>query len=569
MSIFSHVLARKPKRSTFDLSHDVKLTCDFGQLVPFLCEEVVPGDTWKDKSTVLCRFAPMRAPIMHRCFVTTHFFYVPFRLIWDEFEEFITGGEDGKFKTEFPRVEMLHETGNDSSEWKDVNKLWRPGYLADYLNYPTSDSNRTGGGMQVSALPFRAYQLIYNDYYRDENLEEDLFHDKHGKIGIGSGIIQKNSTEYIELLTLRNRAWRKDYLTSALPWTQRGPAQSVPLLGNAQFTEGKVSFKDSLSDSDYLYDSVHYRDRSGVGQKSGLEVRGDAENSRDYVSIGFQSKSEGVYNGTPVTLDNSRNLSVSGAATLADAGFLINDLRRANKIQKWLERQARGGSRYIESLLSHFGVESDDLRLQRPEFLGGSHQQVQIGDVLQTSQTTDSSPLAQPAGTGFSVGGNNGWKRTFKERGLVIGILSITPEPTYSEGLPRAYRRFDKFDYYWPEFASLGEQEILNSEVALRGEGTLNDTFGYAPRFAEYKYVPSRVHGDFKTSLDFWTLSRYYSEQPTLSKEFIKIRPIQQDLNRVFAVTGTEDNEINHMWVQIHNEITARRPMPYLPEPSL
>ena len=549
MSIFSKVKANVPKRSTFNLSHDVKLTCDFGKLVPFMCEEVVPADTWQLQSNVLLRFSPLIAPVMHDINVYTHYFYVPFRILWDEYEDFITGGKDGNAAPVFPRLGVLHKTGVGETQWQDTKGLFKRGSLADYLNYPTSDSNDgSAGSFYASALPLRAYQMIYNEYYRDENLEEEIEFSK------GSGIVNITSPEYTELLTLRERAWAKDYFTSALPWLQRGPQQMVP-----------VSSMGRLDSTDIAYKNLD--GSSGVAQvvdpyskkRKDLTVGGD---------LGLAGVPEGSQEGSHLGLDNSQNLKLADdGVTIEGTSFTINDLRRSNRIQRWLEASARGGNRYIESLLSFFGVRSDDLSLQRPQFLGGGKTPVQISDIFQTSQTTADSPQGQYSGVGFSFGTNNGFKKSFKERGLIIGIMSIMPRPGYTEGCPRSYRKFDKYDFYWPQFAELGEQEIYNYELALR-TADVDGTFGYAPRYAEYKYIPSRVHGDFKNmaGLGFWHLNRHYNQQPVLSKEFVHCRDNANDLNRIFAV---EDNESNHIYVQIANNVTARRPMPYLPDPEL
>lgn len=545
-NIFKHVMVKKPKRSTFNLSHGNSLTCNFGKLVPFLCEEVVPGDTWKVDSNMLVRFAPMKFPVMHEMHVSTHYFYVPFRLVWDEFEDFITGGADGLFgyhpgsnaipeQPVYPRFLM---SKNDS--------LAGVGSLMDYLNYPTTDS-LVSDGWYVSALPLRAYQLIYNEFYRDENLIEDLNLDK------SSGQIT-SSSELLKLKTLRNRAWSKDYFTSALPWTQRGPQQMVPVEGEGTMSGGSIT---SLHGA---YPSQVY-DTDGV--LIGNVTMGNATSSPG-VNL-LNTTNAGASSGTLLSIDDSRNLTLNGGKINLDGlGFTINDLRRSNAIQRWLERNARGGSRYIESLLAHFGVVSDDLRLQRPEFLGGATTPVQVSDILQTSETTSTSPQGQYAGMGFSYGSVNGFKRSFKERGLIIGIMSVMPRPAYAEGCPRAYRKFDKFDYYWPEFAQLGEQEIFNYELSCRHD--IGEVFGYAPRYAEYKYIPSRVHGEFKTTLNQWNLARHFSSQPKLSGEFVTCDAAANDLNRIFAVTDANED---HLFVQIRNNIKARRPMPYLPDPSL
>ncbi len=556
MSIFDSIIVPKFKRSTFGLQHDVKLTTDFGKLTPFLCEEVVPGDTWYNKSDVLVRFSPLIAPVMHHMYVTTHFFYVPLRLVWDDYEIFESGGRDGKTEPIFPKLPMLGV--KSSAGFVDTKKLWSPGSLADYLNYPTSDSNITGPGMMVSALPFRCYQLIYNDYYRDENLELDL------DIDFSSGELDKDSPEYEKLLTLRYRAWAKDYLTSALPWPQKGDQQTVPLSTQGTLVNTDVAFSPSGKTHVVTVDGS----TNGLLRQHGSSISSSAH------TPAYPDGSEGSLE-LDALIDNSDQLKVkNGNVIINGTSFTINDLRRAYSTQRYLEAKARGGSgRLKEWLLSIFGVDNDDLRLQRPEFLGGSSNTVQVSDILQTSQTTAESPQGQYAGLGYSYGDSQGFKRTFKERGYIIGILSVMPAPAYTEGLPRSYRKFHPTDFYLPQFANLGEQEIFDYEVSLRqfpdnsGHDKLT-TFGYVPRYSEYKYIPSRVHGDFKNmnSYGFWTLNRYYEQAPLLSNEFIKVNPQANDLNRIFAV---EDESSPKLLVQVSNHTKARRLMPYNPNPSL
>lgn len=548
MSIFDSIVVPRFKRSTFELQHDVKLTTDFGKLTPFFCEEVVPGDTWYNKSDVLVRFSPLIAPVMHHMYVTTHFFYVPLRLVWDDYETFESGGRDGKTEPIFPKLPMLGL--KSSAGFVDTKNLWKPGSLADYLNYPTSDSNITGPGMMVSALPFRCYQLIYNDFYRDENLELDL------DIDFSSGELDKDSPEYEKLLTLRYRAWAKDYLTSALPWPQKGDQQTVPLSTQGTLSSTDVSFQPS-------------------GKSRVVAADGSFVGDLKQLGLDLQNASSAGENLSDVLIDNADQLKVkNGNVIINGTSFTINDLRRAYSTQRYLEAKARGGSgRLKEWLLSIFGVDNEDLRLQRPEFLGGSSNTVQVSDILQTSQTTAESPQGQYAGLGYSYGDSQGFKRTLKERGYIIGIMSVMPAPAYTEGLPRSYRKFHPTDFFLPQFANLGEQEIFDYEVSLRpfpansGHDKLT-TFGYAPRYSEYKYIPSRVHGDFKNmnSFGYWTLNRYYEEAPLLSNEFIKVNPQANDLNRIFAV---EDESSPKLLVQVSNHTKARRLMPYNPNPSL
>lgn len=562
MSIFDKIILPKLRRSTFNLSHDVKLTGEFGKLIPFMCEEVVPGDTWYNKSDVLIRFAPMIAPVMHRINVYTHFFYVPFRLVWDDAEEFFTGGKDGTSNPGFPRLPLLHNKSK-GGDFADTFGLFAPGSLADYLNYPTSDSNMGNApGMLVSALPFRMYQLIYNEYYRDENLEEEI------DFSHGSEIMTQNYDLLKPLLTLRTRAWRKDYFSSALPWTQKGPTQLVPVTGQGILSDASITSKKWTSDARTTPATTLRLTRIIEDGKYtfGVSGTGLVHQDGDMFVKSFNNSGTGGTDG--IQIDNSDILQVKdGKVSIEGTSFTINDLRRSNRIQKYLEARARGGSRFAEWLLSIYGVKSDDLRLMRPEYLGGGMNPVQVSDVLQTSQTSESSPQGQYSGIGFSFGSSNSFKKTFKEPGYIMGIMSVMPEPGYTEGCPRSYAKYDPYDFFIPQFSELGEQDIYNYELALR-EGDPHETFGYAPRYAEYKYIPSRIHGDFKNmqGLGFWTLNRHYQNQPQLSNEFIKCDVEKDDLNRIFAVT---DSNEQHLFVQIHNTTKARRPMPYLPDPSL
>lgn len=562
MSIFDKIIVPKLRRSTFNMSHDNKLTCEMGKLIPFFCEEVVPGDTWYNKSDVLIRFAPMIAPVMHRINVYTHFFYVPFRLVWDDAEEFFTGGKDGTSNPGFPRLPLLHNK-EKGGEFADTLGLFSPGTLADYLSYPTSDSNMGNApGMLVSALPFRMYQLIYNEYYRDENLEEEV------DFSHGSEVLVQNSPQMLELLTLRTRAWRKDYFSSALPWLQKGPTQLVPVTGQGLLTDASITSKKWNSGTRTTPATTLRLTRITEDGKYtfGVSGTGLVHQDGDMFVKSFNNQGTGGTDG--IQIDNSDILQVKdGKVSIEGTSFTINDLRRSNRIQKYLEARARGGSRFAEWLLSIYGVKSDDLRLMRPEYLGGGCNPVQVSDVLQTSQTSESSPQGQYSGIGFSFGASNSFKKSFKEPGYIMGIMSVMPEPGYTEGCPRSYAKYDPYDFFIPQFSELGEQDIYNYELALR-EGDPNETFGYAPRYAEYKYIPSRVHGDFKNmkGLGFWTLNRHYQNQPQLSNEFIKCSVEKDDLNRIFAVT---DSQEHHLFVQIHNTTKARRPMPYLPDPSL
>ena len=527
--LFSHIPLRRPKKNVFDLSHDVKLSLDMGQLVPIYVEDIVPGDKFRVRTEIMLRFAPMLAPIMHRVNVYTHFFFVPYRLLWKDWEDFITGGRTGTISPVFPRA-----TVTDSGS---VPK----GTLFDYLGYPAGQP-LPANNISFSILPFCAYQLIYDQYYRDQNLEAPVIEED---LPLSSGIRQYTISGFSggnNITTLRYRAWEKDYFTSALPWPQRGGEVNLPFSGKAPVDWDIASTGSKL------------------GELVGTTGTGGTANL-DSVSIGAATSA--IPNSTRV----NASVDFSNASSVT-----INDLRRSLKLQEWLEKNARGGARYIEQIFSHFGVKSSDARLQRAEFLGGGKTPVMISEVLQTSGSPTASgsalfgtPLASMAGHGISVGSTHEFTRFFEEHGLVLGIMSVMPKTAYQQGTPRMFTKFDKFDYYFPEFAHLGEQEIKNKEIYTTNNQAYNEgTFGYTPRYAEYKYRESRVCGDFRDQLNYWHLGRIFSSSPNLNGTFV--HPDSTTLNRIFAVEG---DDTQHLWCQVYHNIKAVRPMPKFGTPII
>lgn len=515
--IFDKIKVRKPKLSNFDLSHEKKLSLQMGRLVPVFLEEVVPGDRFKVNSEIMMRMAPMISPVMHRVNLYMHYFFVPNRLLWDEWENFITGGEDGSEDPAFPYMELNNT----------YKAQYQPGLLPDYLGLPVIDQGDTvSGAIQHSALPFRAYQLIYNEYYRDQNLQS--------KVPITKDSVVQ-SAELSQLYYLRYRNWEKDYLTSSLPWTQRGGDVNLPI--EAEFTP------------DYLAEASFQTASSGTGNLS--------VDSQGYV------QNDGVaQRGQMVNLENPQTVDTSTVT--------INDLRLAIRLQEWLEKNARAGSRYIEQILSHFGVKSSDSRLQRPEYLGGGRQPIVISEVLNTVGTfSDGSgetgnPQGTMSGHGLSVGNTPSFKRSFEEHGVVMGIMSVLPRTAYQDGIPRFHRKMDKFDFYWPSFAHLGEQEVLQSEVYYHPLSVSynNAVFGYQSRYSEYKYKPSSVHGEMKDTLDHWHMGRKLTSSVALNTNFITADPTQ----RIFADT---DEDVHKLYCQIYHRFKALRPMPYFGTPRL
>lgn len=515
MKIFNQLQRTRIPRNKFDLSHERKLSANMGKLIPIMVEEVVPGDTIRAKSEILLRLAPMLAPMMHRVNVYTHYFFVPNRLVWSEWEDFITGGRLGVTAPAIPTATMSNTYSSN----------FQKGTLADYMGLPEYKNSTTN--LAISVLPFRAYQLIYNEYYRDQVLEAPIDFLKT------SGAIAP--TEYAKLFTLRDRAWEKDYLTSARPNAQLGSEVTSPINTTVNYL-GVSQFKTSAGATPTANTLIGSDGSSGQNLRVNKPAAG---------SIGTDGRIENI---------SSVNSTLN-----------INDLRRSVRLQEWLEKNARAGARYIEQILSHFGVMSSDARLQRPEYLGGGMSPVMISEVLQTAEDPAGlgNPLATMAGHGISVGDTNQFTRKFEEHGYVIGIMSVLPRTAYQQGVPRHFTRQDKLDYYWPEFSQIGEQAIKNKEVFFDGSaGNPDDTWGYQSRYAEYKFSPSTVHGDFRDNLNFWHMGRIFTALPPLNDAFVRANPT----TRVFAV---EDPAIHKLWVQVYNKVDALRPMPYFGTPTI
>ncbi len=514
-SAFNTISRNKMPRTAFNLTHDVKTTLNMGDLVPVFLQEVVPGDRFRIRVETMIRMMPMLAPLMHRVNIWTHFFFVPYRLIWEDWEDFITGGEDGLSLPNHPKV-IRTSTGSISSKG-----ALGYGSLADYLGIPVKNladkSVQWSASDGFSQLPFRAYQLIYNEYYRDQNLTDPVDIPLHSS---NMPLAGNTATPYGDsIFALRRRAWEKDYFTSALPWTQRGPQMQLPTTGRAPLEAGIEGYPVAV----------------------GAAVAGTQKNINTEAGSGFQ-----LY----ANVDN-----VTSAT--------INELRQAFQIQKWLERSARSGSRYVEFLQSFFNVNPQDGRLQRPEFLGGSKQPVMISEVLQTSESTEDSELGNFAGHGISTGSSARISRYFPEHGYVMGIMSVLPRTAYQQGMPKHFQKFDRFDHYWQEFAHIGEQEIKMQELYIQNNREANnEVFGYAPRYSEYKYIPSTVHGDFRESLNAMHMGRIFDKKPRLNHEFVEANPTR----RIFNVTS--DNW-QPLWCHAYNNVKALRPMPVFGEPGL
>jgi hypothetical protein len=502
-NLFNSIKLTKPQKNSFDLSHDVKLSTQMGQLTPILTLECVPGDKFNLGCESLIRFAPLIAPVMHRMDVSMHYFFVPNRILWSNWEKFITDANSGVVAPYIPI---------------EASETWWPQYarkFADYLGVPPIQSG--GTEQQVNALPFAAYQCIYNEYYRDQNLQSPINY----KLIDGNNI--QVTTDVERFAKMRNRAWEHDYFTSSLPFAQKGAAVDIPI---------------------------------------GL-VEGD-------LPVYLNSSSGTTLNGSPASV----NVGAQGGRTDVPADSLyadtsnaeiepttINDLRRAFRLQEWLEKNARGGTRYIESILSHFGVRSSDARLQRPEYITGVKTPVVVSEVLNTTGQTDGLPQGNMAGHALSISSGKSGSYFCEEHGYIIGIMSVMPKTAYQQGIPKTFLKNDTLDYYFPSFANIGEQPVTKNELYAY-TSSANDTFGYVPRYAEYKYMPSRVAGEFRTTLDYWHLGRIFATEPNLNSTFIECKP--EDTTRIFAVEDGTDP----LYCHVYNKIQALRPMPKYGTPS-
>jgi hypothetical protein len=507
-NIFNSVQVQKPKKNVFDLTHDVKLSGKMGNLIPVLVNECVPGDTFQLGCDSLIRFAPLTAPVMHRMDVSVHYFFVPNRIVWDNWEKFIT---DANTQHVLPYLTTDVLEPQYQNQW--TSNLPK---FADYMGVPPIANGQTN--VQINALPFAAYQAIYNEYYRDQNLIPEVDY----KLNDGDNANGWNNVN--KWYRMRNRAWEHDYFTASLPFAQKGTAVDIPI--------GQI--EDNVPVNVYRANDVTL-----TGNPINITVDGVNVNQPNIPPDTLWAETEG--------------LDV-GATT-------INDLRRAFRLQEWLEKNARGGTRYIENILMHFGVRSSDKRLQRPEYITGVKTPVVISEVLNTTGENAGLPQGNMAGHGVAVSTGKYGTYFCEEHGYIIGIMSVMPKTAYQQGIPKTYLKNDPLDFFWPSFAHIGEQPVTNNEIYAY-TATGNETFGYVPRYAEYKFSPSRVAGDFRTTLDYWHLGRIFANQPALNQTFIECTPEQCD--RIFAVQSEED----YLYCHVLNKIRAVRPMPKFGTPT-
>lgn len=510
--LFSQIPSTQIPRSVFDRSHGYKTTFDSGYLVPFYVDEVLPGDSFKLTATLFARLATPIVPFMDNLYLETFFFFVPNRLVWDNWQKF-----NGEQKNPSDSTDFLIPTVSGTNVLNQT--LW------DYFGLPTNVDK----ALKVNALPFRAYNLIFNEWFRDENLQDSL------KVPTGDG--PDNLSDY----NLVRRGKRHDYFTSCLPWPQKGPGVEISLGGTA-----KVSISGN---------GVPLFENSSLSTALGSFF---LDKGNDVV---FNNNS--AYHYSPLIW---KDPALSASADLSSATPIsINDLRQAFQIQKLYERDARGGTRYTEILRSHFGVISPDARLQRPEYLGGSSARISINPVQQTSATSDTTPQGNLAAYGVCSDSFHGFSKSFVEHGYVFGFVNVRADLTYQQGLNRMWSRQGRFDFYWPVLAHLGEQAVLNKEIYAQGTADDDKVFGYQERYAEYRYYPGQITGKFRSTdpqtLDSWHLAQKFSSLPTLSPQFIQDNP---PVERVIAV----QNEPQFLF-DSYIRLKCARPMPVYSVPGL
>lgn len=511
------------KRNRFNYKPDHLFTGKMGKLIPFIQFEVVPGDTFKVVADNMTRFQAMLSPAYAKIYTYTHFFFVPYRLLWDNWEDFITKGQDGQQAPNFPKIAF--------ASGQNV------GSLADYFGLPTNEpavgsTPARTVPMTVSALPFRAYALIYNEWYRNQNLQNEV------------GFSTADGTDTTTNTNLLSRNWRPDYFTQNLPFRQRGPQVTVPLGSKAPVFAG-------ADNSAYTYSptSLHFRAVDGSAVPTGrqaLLVSGQTD------GYGYSQLS------TSQTTGQSGNKNVYPSNLYTDlsqaTSASISDWRLAFQIQRLLEKNARGGARYVEWLMSHFGVRCSDGRLQRPEYLGGGKSPVMISEILQTSSSDNTSPQGNMAGHAFSVQQSHSFTKSFDEYGIVIGIYSCMPKSLYYQGIRRSWLKDTPYDFYLPVLSHLSEQGTYNAEIYQTGTAATDGAiFGYNPIYEEYRHMYSTVSGQFKTSLDYWQFGRRWNSSPALNSQFVTCTPTEAP----FAVQN-QDN----LLVTTTTYIRAVRPIP-------
>lgn len=527
-------------RSRFDRSSSYKTTFNVGDLIPFYVDEVLPGDTFSVDTSKVVRMQTLLTPIMDNVYLDTYFFFVPNRLTWEHWREMMGENRQSAWlpTVEYTVPQLTSPSGG-----------WQVGTIADYFGIPTGVAN-----LSVNALPFRAYALICNEWFRDENLTDPL------NIPVSDATVAgSNGSTYVTDIVKGGKPFKAakyhDYFTSCLPAPQKGPDVTISVLDGSNIPVHTLP--DKHESSPY---PLSFSTSQGIPVPSLVGIGSDSTAGQ---LITYAGDSPGLKN---LAL-YPNNLWATTQGNLAVA--TINQLRIAFQIQKLYERDARGGTRYIEILKAHFGVTSPDARLQRPEYLGGSRIPINVNQVVQSSSTESSgTPQGNTAAYSHTVDSHSDFTKSFVEHGFVIGLMVARYDHSYQQGLERFWSRKDRFDYYWPVFANIGEQAVKNKEIFAQGTAVDDEVFGYQEAWADYRYRPNRVTGEMRSqyaqSLDIWHLADDYDKLPALSDSWI--REDSSTVNRVLAVS---DNVSAQLFCDIFVRCLATRPMPLYSIPGL
>lgn len=560
---FSDAPAMYMRRTKFDRSHVYKTTFNSGKLIPVFVDEVLPGDTSRMSVNYFARLATPIKPIMDNIYLDWFFFFVPNRLVWDHWQNFCFEQEDPDDSTDYviPTVSAASKVANSL-----VGSLW------DYFGLPINTTENLSG---INALPFRAVYLIWDEWFRDENLQKSVKIQKGDTNEVldssrisdqPSWVLNSLGTSAYPGYACPPRGKRHDYFTSALPWTQKGPGVSIGLAGTAALVD------PSPVSGYFVQQSNNSLGAAQLQKDGGVHGVFTGNGSLSYQSGGYSTSIAGhAINGsgtaTITAQPGSSWLSKSAYADLDNSSiFTINSLRTAFQMQKFYERLARGGSRYTEVLRSFFGVVSPDARLQRPEFLGSFTKMVLVNPIAQTSATNDTSPQGNLSAYGVTASNFHGFTKSFVEHGYIIGFVCARADLTYQQGVNKMWLRSTVYDFYWPTFAHLGEQAIELREIYAQGTAADTTVFGYQERYAEYRYKPSQITGKFRSSvtdgnLDVWHLSQFFNNAPTLNEEFITENP---PIKRIIAVQDEPE-----FLLDIGFRYTTVRPMPMFGTPGL
>lgn len=527
------------QRSKFNRDSSVKTSFNVGQLVPFYLDEVLPGDTFQIRTSLVARLQPLVTAPMDNLYLDTYYFFVPNRLVWEHWKQLNGENTDSAWipQTEYKVPQLVAPSGG-----------WNIGTIADYFGLPTGI-----GGYEVSALPFRAYSLIVNEWFRDQNLQDplDTPTDDTKVVGVNTGNYITDCAKGGQPFVANKL---HDYFTSCLPAPQKGPDVLIsasgfsPLVSNDALSPlgspAKVSFTGGSAPSNNTFYPL------GVNVVSGT-TSGSVGAS---APSGFSSSSPDI---------DATNLGISGANATT-----INQLRMAFQLQKLYEKDARGGTRYIEMIKAHFGVTSPDARLQRPEYLGGKRIPININQVVQQSGTTDASPQGNIAAYSLTSDSNGDFIRSFTEHGMIIGLCVARYEHTYQQGINKFWLKNKRTDFYLPVLANIGEQPVLNTEIYTTGEATDSEVFGYQEAWADYRYKPSFVTGEMRSnhnkSLDSWHFADDYASQPFLSASWM-----QEDKNNVDRCLAVQSSVSNQIFADFYIQNESTRPMPVYSVPGL